>query len=280
MLTIAVRLLILLVILVMVVRLLENKLIFHPMPLPAGALTELASKLSSTTGTFTELRIPTEDGLTISGWLGVPENPRGYLLGLHGNAGNNAHRWPDLVEFVVGQRLGVLLVDYRGFGTSEGSPDEAGVYRDARAAWNALMSNGATPATTVILGRSLGGAVAIELAQHEHPAGLILESTFLNLKEMIRKAIPVLPLHLGAKSRFPSDELIGDLDLPILMFHGTADRVIPFVQGRDLAALARKDRTRFIRVEGADHNDLAATMGRAYFDEVGNFVTTCVAGQR
>lgn len=275
------RILILLVVLVVVVRIFENKLIFHPMPLEDGAFQELIASLPSGAGTFRDVSIETEDGVTINGWYGTPKKkPRGHLLWLHGNAGNNSHRWPDFVEFVAGQHLAVLLVDYRGFGASAGSPSEAGVYRDATAAWDYLMTHNATPADTVILGRSLGGAVAVELASRTDAAGLILESTFFSLKEMIRKTIPVIPLHLAAKSRFPSNELIGDLDLPILCFHGTADSVVPFEQGRDLAALARKERTRFIRVKGADHNDLAATMGMSYFDEVGSFVESCVAGRR
>ncbi len=277
---IAIRLLILLAALVVVVRLFENKLVFHPLPLQAGALEELSLTVPAGAGTFEEVFIETADGVTLSGWLGTPENPRGHLLWLHGNAGNNAHRWPDFAEFVAGPRLQVLLLDYRGFGASEGSPDEAGVYRDATAAWDYLMAHGAKPGDTVILGRSLGGAVAVELASRTEPAGLILESTFYSLKEMIRKTIPVIPLYLAAKSRFPSDERIGDLDLPILSFHGTADRVVPFDQGRDLAGLAKQERIRFIPVPGADHNDLAATMGQSYFTEVGNFVKSCLAARK
>jgi len=279
MLHIALRILILLVVLVVVVRLFENKLVFHPLPIEAGVFDELTSTLPSGTGTFREVSIETADGVTISGWLGTPKHPRGTLLWLHGNAGNNTHRWPDFVEFVAGARLEVLLIDYRGFGASEGSPSEQGVYRDATAAWDYLMAHGATPGKTVILGRSLGGAVAVELASRTEPAGLILESTFFSLKEMIGKTIPVIPLHLAAKSRFPSDELIGDLDLPILFFHGTADSVVPFVQGRDLSRLAKQQRTRFIRVRGADHNDLAMTMGQTYFNEVSSFVESCIAGR-
>ena len=279
MLIIALRLLILLVVLVVVGCLFENKLVFHPMPLKAGVFEEATSRLPTSTGTFEEVSITTEDGLSITGWLGVPKDPRGYLLWFHGNAGNNAHRWPDFLEFVSGQRLAVLLIDYRGFGTSEGSPSEEGVYRDATAAWDFLMKRCATPESTVILGRSLGGAVAIELASRKNPAGLILESTFFSMKEMAKKTVPVLPLYLILRSRFPSDELIGDLDLPILFFHGTADRVVPFHQGRDLAGLAKQERIRFVPVKGADHNDLAATMGGAYFDEVGSFVESCIAAR-
>ncbi len=279
MLIISARLLILLLLLFVAVRLLENRMIFHPMALPPGTFEELISGLPTGTGTFEEVSITTEDGLTITGWFGMPKEPRGCLLWLHGNAGNLSHRWPDFLEFISGQQLAVLLIDYRGFGSSQGSPTEAGVYRDARAAWDYLMTRGARPGSTVILGRSLGGAVAIELAAEKEPAGLILESTFFSMKEMAKNTIPILPLHLAMKSRFASDERIGDLDLPILFFHGTADRVVPFSQGRDLAGLAKKHRIRFIPVKGADHNDLAATLGSAYFDEVGSFVDSCIAAR-
>jgi fermentation-respiration switch protein FrsA (DUF1100 family) len=279
MLTITVRLLILLVLILVAGRLLENKLIFHPMPLDPGIFEQLTAEYPFPTGTIEEVEITTGDGVMITGWLAVPDKPRGYLLWLHGNAGNISHRWPDFLSYASGQRLAVLLIDYRGFGSSEGSPDEAGVYRDSRAAWAYLMNQGAKPDNTLILGRSLGGAVALELASQVKPAGLILESTFFSLKEMVKKTVPVLPVHFLLKSKFPSDELIGDIDLPILFFHGTDDRVIPFKQGRNLAGLAKKERMRFVPVKGAGHNDLAATMGSVYFEEVGSFVDSCIAAR-
>ena len=82
---------------------------------------------------------------------------------------------------------------------------------------------------------------------------------------------------LDAAGDLTVDELIGDLDLPILFFHGTADQVVPFAQGRDLAGLARQERIRFIPIKGADHNDLASTIGVAYFDQVGSFAESCFA---
>jgi fermentation-respiration switch protein FrsA (DUF1100 family) len=276
MLTIGLRILIFLFLLVVVLRLFENKLIFHPHSLAPGALAELTAGVPAMTGTFEEVSIETADGVTITGWFGKPANPRGYLLWFHGNAGNVTHRWPDFLTFVSAAKLAVLIVDYRGFGASQGKPHEAGLYLDSRAAYDYLMSRGATPENTVILGRSIGGAVAIELAGEREAAGLILESTFLNIGEMAKRTFPLLPLHWLAASRFQSDERIGALTLPILFFHGTADEIVPFQQGKALADLAGEGNLTFIPVEGAGHNDLSGVMGVAYFDTVREFVERSV----
>jgi fermentation-respiration switch protein FrsA (DUF1100 family) len=211
-----------------------------------------------------------EDGVRIHAFFLPSPGATRSLLFLHGNAGNSSHRLPNAAELAA---LGtdVLLLEYRGYGLSEGRPSEAGVYADARAGLEYLRASRAVPLERlVVFGRSLGGAVAVDLAADRPLAGLILESTFTSVADVARAAIgiPIGPL-IGR--RFPSDEKIARVRCPILFFHGDRDRIIPFELGQRLFAAAPEPKA-FETIAGAGHNDTTLVGGARYFGRIRRFL--------
>jgi hypothetical protein len=191
-------------------------------------------------------------------------------LFLHGNAGNASHRLPNAARLSA---LGahVLLLDYRGYGLSEGRPSERGVYVDARAALQYLMAErGIDPDRIVLFGRSLGAAVAVELAREQPLAGVILESSFTNAEDIARGAFG-WPLSRLARGRFDSASKIAELRAPLLFFHGDSDRIVPVELGRELYRVAPEPKA-FEILRGAGHNNTVEVGGPPYFRRIGQFL--------
>ncbi len=212
---------------------------------------------------FTDLTIPTEDGERLHGWW-IPAraaSPRGHVLFFHGNAGNVSHRLEHALALTAAG-LDVLLVDYRGYGRSTGRPSEPGLYRDARASLAALRAGGQVhPARTVLMGESLGAAVALWLAADEPPAALVLQSAFTGLRDVARHHYGGLSALAG--DGYPSLQRIRSLRSPVLIVHGDRDEIVPIAHGRALHAAAPEPR-RLEVVGGAGHNDLVEVMGASY----------------
>jgi fermentation-respiration switch protein FrsA (DUF1100 family) len=150
----------------------------------------------------------------------------------------------------------VFIVDYRGFGRSAGSPSESGIIQDARAArrWLAERAK-VNEADIVLIGRSLGGAVAVQLAAEHPPRALILERTFTTLPDAAASRYPFLPTRLCMRNRFDSLLAIGRYHGPLLQSHGTSDEVIPFDLGSRLYDAALSKQKCFISIPGGRHND-------------------------
>lgn len=220
-----------------------------------------------------EIFLETEDGVRIHAfWLPAPGSDR-TLLFLHGNAGNASHRLPNAAELVA-MDISVLLLDYRGYGRSEGRPSEAGVYADARAGLDWLRKEKGFPENRVVVfGRSLGGAVAVDLAQDRGLGGVILESTFTSLSDMADSLLP-FPVPL-AGDRFDSRSKIRRLRAPLLFFHGDRDEIVPYGLGEKLFAAA-PDRKSFATIEGAGHNDTTLVGGPRYFARIEEFLDSVV----
>ena len=195
------------------------------------------------------------DGIRLHGWFCPVEKPRAVLLYCHGNAGNLAAWTPVLRMLTEGLGVSVLIFDYRGYGRSEGTPTEAGILADARAArhWLAQRAGVAERAIT-LLGRSLGGGVAVDLAARDGARGLILENTFTSLPDVAAEHFPLLPARLLLTMRLDSLAKVHAYHGPLLQTHGDADRTIPFCLGEKLFAAANAPK-RFVRVHGGDHND-------------------------
>ncbi len=218
-----------------------------------------------------------EDGVRIHAFYLPAPGARRALLFLHGNAGNASHRLPNAAELV---RLdcSVLLVDYRGYGLSEGKATEAGVYADARAGLAHLVEQRGFPASRVIVfGRSLGGAVAVDLAQQRELAGVILESTFPSVAEIVSNGPAGALLGGLAGRRFESAAKIGRVRAPLLFFHGDRDEVVRHELGRRLFELAPEPKA-FETVAGAGHNDLTFVGGRPYFERIRAFLDEVAPG--
>jgi fermentation-respiration switch protein FrsA (DUF1100 family) len=160
----------------------------------------------------------------------------------------------------------VFLFDYRGFGRSEGSPSEEGTYRDAIAAHHYLVGERGIASERVILfGESLGAAVAIELSLRERARALVLEAPFASIAEMTRVAYPFLaPFIALVRTRYDNLKKIPEVDLPLLIFHGRRDPVVPFEQGEALFRAAREPKV-FVAVENGGHADAFVAGGEVYW---------------
>jgi hypothetical protein len=215
--------------------------------------------------------ITTGDNIKIHGWLVPADNSETLVLFFHGNAGNISHRL-DNVKRLHEIGLGVLIVDYRGYGRSEGSISEKGLYQDALAAyeyaWKYSQERGLR---LVIFGRSLGGVAAVYVASNRECSGVILESTFTNLGSMASRHFPIPGMGAMLSQRFDSLSRIARIKAPILFFHGDRDEIVPYDLGRQLYGAANTDKS-FVTLEGAGHNDTYIVAGKEYFDKWTEFI--------
>jgi uncharacterized protein len=226
---------------------LEKSLVFAPSPYPVGNWQPVGLA-------FEDAWFAAADGTRLHGWYVPHPQPRAVVLFCHGNAGNVA-TWADVLR-IMHDRMGVTVMgfDYRGYGRSEGTPSEAGLLADARAARSWLARRAGMPESQIVLmGRSLGGAVAVDLAV-DGARGLMLESTFTSMPEVSRTAVPFSPVASLMETQFNSLAKIRNYHGPLLQSHGTADRLIPFAMGRQLFDAANEPK-QFVAIPGGDHND-------------------------
>ena len=215
--------------------------------------------------TPSQLQLPYEDvyiNVTakerIHGWYFAANNSDNGLkasvvLFCHGNAGNISHRL-ETAELVLHLGASILLFDYRGYGKSDGSPSEDNVYTDAEACYNWLVENrGLKPEQIILFGRSLGGAVAIELARRVKCGGLVVESSFTSAAEMGKRMFPLFPIKYLLRYKFDSIRKIGFLTCPVLVTHSPDDELIPFEMGQQLFTAANETK-RFVTLRGG-HNE-------------------------
>jgi fermentation-respiration switch protein FrsA (DUF1100 family) len=221
-----------------------------------------------------EVRFQARDGTRLHGWFLPAEKSRGVLLWFHGNAGNVAYRL-DLLRAMRGRLpVSVFIIDYRGYGRSEGSPSEEGIYLDARAAYDHLASVRHVPPERIVLfGKSLGGAPAIRLATQVPCAGLILQSTFTSAPAMARRMIPFLPyLSWTVRTRFPNLDSIPSVTVPKLFIHSRDDEMIPFEMGQELFDAAPEPKESYW-FSGAGHNDFFEVEGERYLRRMEEFLS-------
>ncbi|MCZ6866434.1 MAG: alpha/beta hydrolase [Chloroflexi bacterium] len=204
------------------------------------------------------------DGKELHGWF-VPGRSDVTWLWFHGNAGNIGDRVENLKLLHDELGVNVFLFDYRGYGRSQGRPTEKGTYLDADAALAYLRSRSDVSHERIVYyGRSLGAAVAVDLATRHPPYGLILESPFPSIRYMARQAYPFLPIWPLIKARYDSLTKIAKVEAPILILHGDKDDLVPIDAGRKLFDAAREPKD-FYTVEGAGHNDGYIVGGQPYF---------------
>jgi fermentation-respiration switch protein FrsA (DUF1100 family) len=229
---------------------LQPRLIFFP----SSALLSAPSDWGMD---YQDVHFGTEDGVMLHGWLLEAtrrrDEPPRVLLFFHGNAGNISHRG-DSTAIFNDLGLDVLIIDYRGFGQSEGSPSERGLYQDSQAAWRWLTQERGVPQNEIVIfGRSLGGAVATHLAARTQPAGLIVESSFDHLSGLARTHYPLLSRLVPLRYEFPVADEIASVSSPILILHSPEDRIAPYQLGRRLFATASPPKA-FVQLRGG-HND-------------------------
>ncbi len=216
--------------------------------------------------------ITTEDGVRLHAWFAGVPGAKATFVWSHGNGGNIGGRG-DVQLALAAQGISVLAYDYRGYGKSEGSPSEAGLYRDAEAAYDSARARGVPAERIICFGESLGGAVSIYLAGRRPCAGVAVVSTFTSLGAVAR-------LHYGAiavlaGNRFDSLGRVRDLSVPLFMAHGDQDEIVPFVLGEELFAAANEPK-RFVSAPGFHHNDVFSAPG--LIDAVAAFAREITAG--
>jgi len=219
---------------------------------------------------YEKLRLVTSDNIRISAWFIPSPQRRGTVLFCHGNAGNISHRI-DSIRIFHDIGLDVLIFDYRGYGSSEGSPGEKGTYLDAEAAWRYLVEEKGTPPEEIVLfGRSLGSAVAAEIAL-KHGGGLFIsESGFTSIPELGASLYPFLPVKLLARYSYDTLRKVQHITLPKLFIHSPDDEIIPYRQGRMLFERAAEPK-RFLEIRGG-HNEGFILSGELYVHGIEKFI--------
>lgn len=230
---------------------------------------------------FEDINFTTDDAVKLHGWFISAEEPLGTLLFFHGNAGNISHRL-ESIEIFNSLGLNVFIIDYRGYGKSEGKISENGTYRDADAAWRYLTEDrGVNADTIIIFGRSLGSAIATWLASQRDAAGLIIESGFSSVPSMAQRLYPFLPVRLLSSFDYDTESNVSNVNSPVLVIHSKTDEIIPYEEGRRVFDSAPPDRRSFLDINGG-HNDGFLLSRETYVKGLENFLSVSLqqsAGQ-
>ncbi len=248
--------------------LMQPRLLYYP-DMPGRELEATPAAIGLA---YESVELQAGDGVRLHAWFIPAEHPRATVLFCHGNAGNISHRL-DSIRLLHSLGLQVLIFDYRGYGESLGSPSEAGTYRDVDAAWRYLLDVRGIPAGEIIIfGRSLGAAVAADLASRTLPAAVILESAFTSVPDMATGIYPWLPVRLLSRYRYDSLGKMARITRPLLLVHSREDEIIPFAHGERLFERAREPK-QFLEIQGG-HNDAFLTSRKAYTHGLKSFLDT------
>lgn len=202
---------------------------------------------------YEDVFLNTEDGVKIHGWFVPKLGSKRVLLHCHGNGGNISHRI-EMIKLYNDIGLNTFIFDYRGYGKSEGKPTEKGTYNDAEAAWKYLIEiKKFKPENIIVLGNSLGGAVAAHLAMQNKPLALILDSAFTSVTDMARIHYPFFPIGLLPVYQYPTIKMLKKIHCPVLVIHSQDDEIVPFKLGKKLFEEAKEPKT-FLEIKGS-HND-------------------------
>lgn len=245
---------------------LQDSLIYHP---STGSGRDPADRGIA----FENVELTSADGVSIHGWyLPAASDRRNarHILFLHGNGGRLSDRLYTL-ETLHGLGHAVLIIDYRGYGLSGGTPSESGLYLDAEAAWGYLADvRGIAADDVIIYGRSLGGAIATALAARHRPGGLVLESTFTRLADIAAERYPWLPVRWLLRSKYDSVARVARLRCPLFIAHSPDDDIVPYALGRALAAQA-PSLTAFVDLAGS-HNRAFRRAGAGFYQRLDKFI--------
>ncbi|TVR14093.1 MAG: alpha/beta fold hydrolase [Balneolaceae bacterium] len=246
----------------------QNKLLFMPTsgfvqtPQSAGVEAE-------------DFWVETDDGIRVHGWY-FPNSDAEFVVVLsHGNAGNISYRI-DIARTLLDAGASVLMYDYRGYGQSDGRPNERGLYKDIEAVVEGLKSEkGYSEDRIIMYGRSLGGAVAAYAGTKYNLGGLVLDSSFTDLRAMVRDVYPFVPSRL-ARYEFPTNRYIQhSRNYPIMIMHSPNDEIVRYHHGRELYELLEEPK-RFVELRGGHNDNFFASRDvilenwRWYLDELGS----------
>jgi len=220
---------------------------------------------------FEEVLLRTSDGVNICGWFVPSGSSRKVILFLHGNGGNISTRLTLIDYFNKKAGLSVFIIDYRGYGKSEGKVTEAGTCLDARAAWDYLtVSKKIEPEDIVIYGRSLGGPIAAHLAGEIGAKLLILDSTFTSIKDIAAETYPYLPVRRFFKYEYSTISYLKSVKCPVLVIHSSGDERIPFSHGLKLYNDANQPKE-FLKLSGMHGNNYIRSRD-VYIEGIKSFI--------
>lgn len=224
----------------------QRKLLYLPQPAP---VSPAAAGLPEAE----EVVLAAGDGERVIAWHVPPQAGQPVVIYFHGNAEVVARNVPRHRELIAGG-VGLIALSYRGYMGSSGSPTEAGLLRDAEAAYQ-FAADRYPPERIALWGHSLGSGVAVALAATRPVARVILEAPFTSTADVAQRMFPIVPVRWLMRDQFRSDQRVGAVTAPILMLHGARDLVVPIAQGERLFALANEPK-RFVRYEAGGHDDL------------------------
>jgi fermentation-respiration switch protein FrsA (DUF1100 family) len=255
----------------LVLFLLENKLIFPAPRFPSGDWEPSWLK-------YEDVSFASVDGTKLHGWYLDHPAPKAYLLYCHGNGEHVAYVAPVAEELRSSLDVAVFVFDYRGYGRSEGTANEAGVLADAQAAHHWLVErSGVAPEQIVLMGRSIGGAVAVDLADQHASRALILESTFTSMPDVAARLHWWAPVRWLMRTQLNSAEKISRFHGSLLQSHGSIDELVPLSNGKQLFDAAQTSDKEFLVFEGLGHNDYPPD---DYYQRLREFVDRISDGNR
>jgi len=225
----------------------QEKVIFRPKKLAKNYLFSFDQE-------FEEITLTADDSSIINAIHFKVNNPKGIILYYHGNKGN-LQRWGPMVSPFADYGYEVFVMDYRGYGKSNGKRNEKNLYRDAQLCYQYIKQFFEEENITVY-GRSLGATFATYVASQNNPKQLILEAPFYNLIDLSQRKFPFLPYNSLLKYKFKSNEFIADTKCPITIFHGDEDRLIPLKSGEKLFEASNKSKNHFVMVKNGTHHNL------------------------
>ena len=259
-------------VLVLVVYLMQARMLYLA-DVPGRSLEHTPADIGAE---FRDVSIETADGVRLHGWY-VPGDSDRVLLFFHGNAGNISHRLGSIRQY---RQLGlsVLIIDYRGYGQSEGRTTEQGIYQDAEAAWRYLTEANKTPANRIIVfGRSMGASAAAYLAARHRPLALIVESSFTSVPDIAREYYPWLPVRWLSRLRHSAEEFVARSKSPVLVIHSRDDEIVPFHHGEAIFKAAGEPKA-LIEIRGT-HNDAFLRDEQNYLSGLRSFLDQLPSGE-
>jgi len=257
----------------LLVLLFERRLIFFPdvgrhagEPPPADLAVE-------------DVWLRTADGVRLHAWWIAAPGAEFTFLAFHGNAASIAARVPTY-QFLAGVPAQVLAVEYRGYGRSAGVPSEAGLYRDAEAAYDWLVhEKQIVPRRVIAFGQSLGTAVAVELATRREVGGVVLEAPFASTRAVARRIYWFLPgIGYFLRTKFDTGTKLASVSTPLLVVHCASDPVLPIALGEEVFRLAREQKL-FLRIEGYCHEEAAQVAPERYRATLRQFLAAVAASR-
>jgi len=251
--------------------LMQDKLLFYP-HLPSRELTASPADIGLK---FETVSINASDQIILHGWFIPAPEEKGVLLFFHGNAGNISHRLDSLkIFFDLG--LSSLIIDYRGYGSSQGDISEHGTYLDAESAWKYLTVTKNIPSEKIVVfGRSLGAAIAANSAARYTPGALILESAFTSVPDMAAKLYPIFPVRLLSRYQYNTKKSLLSAKCPVLIIHSPDDEIIPFENGLQLYHSAREPK-HMLEIHGG-HNEGFLLSGKTYIEGIRKFISVSLS---